>query len=205
MPISSGYFLEWTFTSVIGGISRAGDADRYFQNTERWADTGPCMHSECRHSCSFEFIENLNTRSAALPGSGTVPAGGLTRAAPGRRSATCPCLPAWRPRPRPSADSPPAGRLLERGRDQGQAGFSTHRRPAGDLPPLRQGNCHQRPDRERHHPADEPDAGAAGPWRAPVARIPDRMMKVLRQGLQASKRPSTEAPESQFLIDRFPC
>lgn len=43
-----------------------------------------------------------------------------------------------------------------------------------------------------------------GPLRAPTARIPDRLMKALRQGLQASKLPCTEDSDSQFLIGRFP-
>ena len=44
-----------------------------------------------------------------------------------------------------------------------------------------------------------------GPLRAPVARIPDRMMKTLRQGLMASKFGCTSDDDSQFLIGRFPC
>lgn len=43
-----------------------------------------------------------------------------------------------------------------------------------------------------------------GPLRAPGGRIPDRFMKVLRQGLQASKLPCTEDADSQFLVGRFP-
>ncbi|MBF0674753.1 dihydrodipicolinate synthase family protein [Pseudomonas sp.] len=44
-----------------------------------------------------------------------------------------------------------------------------------------------------------------GPLRAPGARIPDRMMKTLRQGLVASKLECTSDDDSQFLIGRFPC
>lgn len=44
-----------------------------------------------------------------------------------------------------------------------------------------------------------------GPLRAPVARIPDRMMKTLRQGLVASKFECTSDDDSQFLVGRFPC
>lgn len=44
-----------------------------------------------------------------------------------------------------------------------------------------------------------------GPLRAPAQRIPDRWMKALRQGLQASKLPCTEDPDSQFLVGRLPC
>jgi 4-hydroxy-tetrahydrodipicolinate synthase len=43
-----------------------------------------------------------------------------------------------------------------------------------------------------------------GPLRAPTARIPDRLMKVLRGGLQASKLPVTDAPDSEFIVGRFP-
>jgi len=44
-----------------------------------------------------------------------------------------------------------------------------------------------------------------GPLRAPAPRIPDRLMKVLRQGLQASRLPCTDDPDSQFMVGRFPC
>jgi 4-hydroxy-tetrahydrodipicolinate synthase len=44
-----------------------------------------------------------------------------------------------------------------------------------------------------------------GPLRAPSQRIPDRWMKTLRQGLQASKLEVTSDPDSQFVIGRFPC
>jgi 4-hydroxy-tetrahydrodipicolinate synthase len=44
-----------------------------------------------------------------------------------------------------------------------------------------------------------------GPLRAPGGRIPDRLMKVLRQGLVASKLECTSDDDSQFLIGRFPC
>lgn len=43
-----------------------------------------------------------------------------------------------------------------------------------------------------------------GPLRAPIARIPDRQMKVLRQGLVASGLPCTNDPDSEFLKGRFP-
>ncbi len=42
-----------------------------------------------------------------------------------------------------------------------------------------------------------------GPLRAPIARIPDRQMKVLRQGLIASGLPCTDDPDSEFLVGRF--
>lgn len=44
-----------------------------------------------------------------------------------------------------------------------------------------------------------------GPLRAPGGRIPDRLMKVLRQGLVASKLECTSDDDRQFLIGRFPC
>lgn len=44
-----------------------------------------------------------------------------------------------------------------------------------------------------------------GPLRAPVARIPDRMMKVLRQGLVGSKLECTSDDDSLFMTGRFPC
>lgn len=44
-----------------------------------------------------------------------------------------------------------------------------------------------------------------GPLRAPISRIPDRFMKVLRQGLQASGCPCTDDADSEFLLGRFPC
>lgn len=44
-----------------------------------------------------------------------------------------------------------------------------------------------------------------GPLRAPNARIPDRWMKTLRQGLAASKCEVTSDPDSAFLVGRFPC
>ena len=43
-----------------------------------------------------------------------------------------------------------------------------------------------------------------GPLRAPSARIPDRLMKVLRQGLTASGMPVTDTPDSEFFTGRFP-
>lgn len=44
-----------------------------------------------------------------------------------------------------------------------------------------------------------------GPLRAPTPRVPDRFMKMLRQGLQASRLPCTEDPDSAFTTGRFPC
>lgn len=44
-----------------------------------------------------------------------------------------------------------------------------------------------------------------GPLRNPVARIPDRQMKTLRQGLKASGFECTSDDDSQFLVGRFPC
>lgn len=44
-----------------------------------------------------------------------------------------------------------------------------------------------------------------GPLRAPSQRIPDRWMKTLRQGLQASGCEVTSDADSQFVIGRFPC
>lgn len=44
-----------------------------------------------------------------------------------------------------------------------------------------------------------------GPLRAPTPRIPDRLMKVLRQGLLASRLPCTDDVDSQFMVGRFPC
>ncbi len=44
-----------------------------------------------------------------------------------------------------------------------------------------------------------------GPLRAPAARIPDRFMKMLRQGLEASRLPVTSDPDSAFMTGRFPC
>jgi dihydrodipicolinate synthase/N-acetylneuraminate lyase len=43
-----------------------------------------------------------------------------------------------------------------------------------------------------------------GPLRAPIGRIPDRLMKVLRGGLMASKLPCTSDDDSQFVVGRFP-
>lgn len=44
-----------------------------------------------------------------------------------------------------------------------------------------------------------------GPLRAPAMRIPDRFMKVLRQGLVASGLPVTSDPDSAFMVGRHPC
>lgn len=44
-----------------------------------------------------------------------------------------------------------------------------------------------------------------GPLRAPAMRVPDRLMKVLRQGLVASGLPVTSDPDSLFMQGRHPC
>jgi dihydrodipicolinate synthase/N-acetylneuraminate lyase len=44
-----------------------------------------------------------------------------------------------------------------------------------------------------------------GPLRAPAMRIPDRFMKMLRQGLVASGLPVTSDPDSGFMVGRHPC
>ncbi|MBN3786492.1 dihydrodipicolinate synthase family protein [Burkholderia sp. Ac-20353] len=44
-----------------------------------------------------------------------------------------------------------------------------------------------------------------GPLRAPAMRVPDRIMKTLRQGLVASELPVTSDPDSAFMVGRFPC
>ncbi|RDU98832.1 dihydrodipicolinate synthase family protein [Trinickia dinghuensis] len=44
-----------------------------------------------------------------------------------------------------------------------------------------------------------------GPLRAPAMRVPDRIMKTLRQGLVASGLPVTADPDSAFMAGRFPC
>ena len=43
-----------------------------------------------------------------------------------------------------------------------------------------------------------------GPLRAPAMRIPDRFMKSLRAGLEASGLPVTDDPDSQFMTGRNP-
>ena len=43
-----------------------------------------------------------------------------------------------------------------------------------------------------------------GPLRAPAMRIPDRLMKSLRAGLQASGLPVTGDPDSEFMVGRSP-
>jgi 4-hydroxy-tetrahydrodipicolinate synthase len=43
-----------------------------------------------------------------------------------------------------------------------------------------------------------------GPLRAPAMRVPDRLMKTLRQGLAASGGTPTADPDSQFLVGRHP-
>ncbi len=44
-----------------------------------------------------------------------------------------------------------------------------------------------------------------GPLCAPAMRVPDRIMKTLRQGLAASGLPVTADPDSAFMAGRFPC
>lgn len=44
-----------------------------------------------------------------------------------------------------------------------------------------------------------------GPLRAPAMRVPDRLMKTLRQGLVASGLPATSDPDAAFMAGRFPC
>jgi dihydrodipicolinate synthase/N-acetylneuraminate lyase len=43
-----------------------------------------------------------------------------------------------------------------------------------------------------------------GPLRGPAMRVPDRLMKLLRQGLVASALPVTADPDAAFQIGRFP-
>lgn len=44
-----------------------------------------------------------------------------------------------------------------------------------------------------------------GPLRAPAMRVPDRIMKSLRQGLVASGLPVTADPDSAYITGRHPC
>jgi dihydrodipicolinate synthase/N-acetylneuraminate lyase len=44
-----------------------------------------------------------------------------------------------------------------------------------------------------------------GPLRAPAMRVPDRLMKALRQGLAASGLPVTSDPDASFMTGRLPC
>jgi dihydrodipicolinate synthase/N-acetylneuraminate lyase len=44
-----------------------------------------------------------------------------------------------------------------------------------------------------------------GPLRAPAMRVPDRFMKMLRQGLVASGLPVTQDPDSAYMVGRHPC
>ena len=44
-----------------------------------------------------------------------------------------------------------------------------------------------------------------GPLRAPAMRVPDRIMKMLRQGLAASGLPVTPDPDGAFMAGRHPC
>ena len=44
-----------------------------------------------------------------------------------------------------------------------------------------------------------------GPLRAPAMRVPDRLMKMLRQGLVASGLPVTKDPDSAYMVGRHPC
>ena len=43
-----------------------------------------------------------------------------------------------------------------------------------------------------------------GPLRAPAMRVPDRFMKSLRAGLEASSLPVTSEPDSEFMVGRNP-
>ena len=43
-----------------------------------------------------------------------------------------------------------------------------------------------------------------GPLRAPAMRVPDRFMKSLRAGLEASSLPVTSDPDSEFMVGRNP-
>jgi 4-hydroxy-tetrahydrodipicolinate synthase len=43
-----------------------------------------------------------------------------------------------------------------------------------------------------------------GPLRAPAMRIPDRIMRSLRAGLEASGLPVTDDPDSDFMVGRNP-
>jgi 4-hydroxy-tetrahydrodipicolinate synthase len=44
-----------------------------------------------------------------------------------------------------------------------------------------------------------------GPLRAPAMRVPDRLMKMLRQGLVAAGLPVTADPDAAFMAGRHPC
>jgi len=44
-----------------------------------------------------------------------------------------------------------------------------------------------------------------GPLRAPAMRVPDRFMKMLRQGLAAAGLPVTSDPDPAFMAGRHPC
>ena len=44
-----------------------------------------------------------------------------------------------------------------------------------------------------------------GPLRGPAMRVPDRFMKMLRQGLTGSGLPVTKDPDSAFMLGRNPC
>jgi dihydrodipicolinate synthase/N-acetylneuraminate lyase len=44
-----------------------------------------------------------------------------------------------------------------------------------------------------------------GPLRAPAMRVPDRIMKMLRQGLVASGLPVTKDEDHAFMVGRHPC
>jgi 4-hydroxy-tetrahydrodipicolinate synthase len=43
-----------------------------------------------------------------------------------------------------------------------------------------------------------------GPLRAPAMRVPDRLMKSLRAGLEAADLPVTPDPDSEFMTGRYP-
>jgi 4-hydroxy-tetrahydrodipicolinate synthase len=44
-----------------------------------------------------------------------------------------------------------------------------------------------------------------GPLRGPAMRVPDRFMKMLRQGLVSAGLPVTADPDSAFMVGRNPC
>lgn len=44
-----------------------------------------------------------------------------------------------------------------------------------------------------------------GPLRGPAMRVPDKIMKSLRKGLEDSGLPVTSDPDKEFMVGRFPC
>ena len=50
--------------------------------------------------------------------------------------------------------------------------------------------------------AHDPDFG---PLRGPAMRVPDRFMKMLRQGLVASGLPVTADADADYMVGRHPC